>query len=96
MKPVEQRKNGIRRDINDLFRSEDGKISGAKIGTYIGQYISGHLLLTNAADVIDHWDSMAILFTVLIAPEFYKRMMVMKYGGGDTASTTDTSKKVVK
>lgn len=101
---MEQRKSGVRRDFNDLIRSEDGKISGSKIGTYAGQYISGHLLLTNATDVIDHWDSMAILFAVLIAPEFYKRMMTLKYGGatspGDTqTTTTDTriqSKKVTK
>ena len=94
---MEQRHSGIRRDFNDLIRSEDGKISGSKIGTYIGQYISGNLLLTNATDVIDHWDSMAILFAVLIAPEFYKRMMTMKYGGavGD-ADTRIQSKKVVK
>ncbi len=104
MNEPDVRRTGLRRDFNDLVRSEDGKISGAKIGTYAGQYISGHLLLTNATDVIDHWDSMAVLFCVLIAPEFYKRLIVMKYGGptspGDTqTTTTDTriqSKKVVK
>ncbi len=101
---MEQRKSGIRRDFNDLIRGDDEKISGSKIGTYVCQYITGHLLLTNASDVIDHWDSMAVLFTVLIAPERWRMVMKMKYGGtlaaGDTqTTTTDTrtqSKKVVK
>lgn len=78
---VEKRRSGIRRDLNDLVRDESGKISGSKLGTYAGQYISGHMLLTNAESVIDHWDSMAVMFLVLIAPEAYKRFLAMKWGG---------------
>lgn len=77
--------SGIRRDINDLVRSPDGKISGSKIGTYIGQYVSAHILLTHSDDLIDHWDSLAIMFTVLIAPEMWKSVMNMKYGAIQTA-----------
>ena len=87
---VEQRKSGIRRDLNDIFRGDDGKISGSKIGTYAGQIIAGKLLLENARDLIDHWDSLAILFTVLIAPEIWKLLMRMKYGGGTEGSSTIT------
>lgn len=86
---IEQRKSGVRRDINDLFRDESGKISGTKIGTYAGQYISGHLLITNSTDVIDHWDSLAVLFLVLIAPEAYKKFLAMKMGGSFTERTTE-------
>lgn len=96
MKPVpvpEQRhSSGIRRDINDLVRGEDGKLSGSKIGTYAGQYISGYLLFTSPA--LPSWDELAVLFTVLIAPELWKLVLRMKYGnvvGGEgTVSQTDT------
>lgn len=69
-----------RRDLNDIVRDESGKISGSKIGTYAGQVIAGTLLVQNATDLIDHWDSLAIMFTVLVAPEMLKKMMAMKYG----------------
>ena len=75
-----ERRSAIRRDINDLFRNDDGKVSGTKIGTYAGQIIAGHLLMKHSPDVIAHWDSMTVLFMVLVAPEFYKRFLTMRYG----------------
>lgn len=76
---IERRKGGIRRDLNGLVRGKDGEISGSKIGTYAAQYISAKLLLT--APVLPTWDVLAVLFLVLIAPEAYKQMMAMKWGG---------------
>lgn len=80
----DQRKSsGIRRDINDLVRDDaSGKVSGSKIGTYAGQYISGYLLLTQSDDVLSHWDSLAILLTALMLPEMLKKFITMKWGGG--------------
>ena len=84
---VEQRKFGLRRDINDLVRDESGNISGSKIGTYVGQYIAAHILLIHSEDLIDHWDSMTVLFLVLIAPEAYKRLLAMRWGSTTTERT---------
>jgi hypothetical protein len=75
----ERRKYGLRRDLNELVRGVDGKISGSKIGTYAGQIIAGRLLLTNT---LPTWDVLAVLFLVLIAPEAYKQMLQMRWGGG--------------
>ncbi len=83
--------SGVRRDLNDLVRSEDGRISGSKIGTYAGQYIAARLLLTHSDDLIDHWDSLAIMFTVLIAPELWKMIMNLKYGGASSTTIEKTS-----
>ena len=95
----DRRKGGIRRDINGLVRGKDGEISGSKCGTYLAQYIAAKILLTMS--VIPSWDTLAILFLVLIAPEFYKQMMAMKWGGGYTqrterqeSTTTRTTKNV--
>lgn len=87
---------GIRRDLNDLVRDENGRISGSKIGTYAGQYIAGHILLLHSHDVIKTWDSMAVLFLVLIAPEAYKRFLAMKWGGGSGTRTQHESTVVTK
>lgn len=86
-----RRKYGLRRDINELVRDESGKISGSKVGTYAGQIISGHLLIAHSEAVIPRWDTLAVLFLVLIAPEFYKRFMNLRYGG--TSETSETSRE---
>lgn len=95
-KVIEQRRSGVRRDLNDLVRDESGKISGSKIGTYAGQYIAGHLLISNSEYVIDRWDSLAVMFLVLIAPEFYKRFLAMKLGGTTGSFEHTTSEKTVR
>lgn len=81
----ERRKGGIRRDINGLVRGKDGEISGSKLGTYLAQYIAAKMLL--GLTTMPSWDVLAILFMVLIAPEFYKQAMAMKWGGGYTQRT---------
>lgn len=103
MNPPEQRKSGLRRDINALFRDPvTGDISGSKLGTYVAQYIAAKLLLENSDDLISHWDSLAIMFTVLIAPLMWGKFIEMKFGGlgggraertehRESASTTTTT-----
>lgn len=92
---VDQRKGGIRRNLNDLFCGDDGKISGSKIGTYAGQYLAGRALYLYTDDLIVHWDSLAVLFLILIAPEMLKRLMTMKYGGVEGSQTiTDTNTNI--
>lgn len=96
---IERRADSIRTDLNNLFRGRDGKLSGSKIGTYAGQYIAGNLLLTHSTEVINRWDSMAVLFLVLIAPEAYKQALAMKWGGGNgggTTERTDRSERTIK
>lgn len=88
---IEQRRFGLRRDLNDLVRGVDGKLSGSKIGTYVAQYISAKILLAYVPPVtLPTWDTLAVLFLVLIAPEAYKQLMSMKWGGGISSSGTVT------
>lgn len=90
----ERRKYSVRNDLDNLFRDDKGKLSGGKIGTYAGQIISGHLLLAHSNAIIERWDSMAILFLVLIAPEAYKRAIEMKWGGNSGYTEhTETSRR---
>ena len=81
MKP-ERRHSVLRRDLNDLVREESGRLSPTKIGTLVGQWIAVKLILENGATIIANWDSLMVLFMVLIAPEMFKKMLNMKYGNG--------------
>lgn len=78
----EKRKSVLRRDLNDLVRDESGHLSPTKIGTLVGQWLSVKLILENGGAIIANWDSLTVLFSVLIAPELFKKLMNMKYGNG--------------
>lgn len=100
---TERRSGVLRRDLNDLVRDDTGHLSPAKIGLLVGQWLSVKLILEHGAAIIGNWDSLIVLFSVLIAPEMVKKMLNSKYGNGgvtSSVSTTDTSTqtstKVVK
>ena len=91
---TERRGSVLRRDLNDLVRDESGRLSPTKVGTLVGQWLAIKLILENGSAIIANWDSLTVLFSVLIAPELFKKLMNMKYGGpatGTTTTTTDTS-----
>ena len=72
----------LRRDFNDLVRDESGRVSTTKIGTLIGQWLAIKLILQHGSLIIENWDSLAVLFSVLIAPQMLLKMVNMKYGNG--------------
>lgn len=78
----ERRQSILRRDLNDLVRDESGHLSPAKIGTLVGQWLSVKLILQHGDKLIGNWDSLTVLFTVLVAPELFKKLVNMKYGAG--------------
>lgn len=89
----DRRKSGVRRDINGLFRGKDGEISGSKIATYLAQYIAAKILLALA--VLPTWDTLAVLFSVLLAPEAYKQFMAMKWGWQQTSKPSNPTQGIV-
>ena len=82
---TERRTATIRRDLNDLVRDESGHLSPTKIGTLLGQWLAVKLILQHGSEIIANWDSLTVLFTVLIAPELFKKMMNLKYGAPNGA-----------
>ena len=78
----------MRRDLNDAVRTADGKISTLKIGGIVGQAIAAYLLLKHSESAIKTWDSLLVLFSVLIMPELLKSIIKGKY-----ASIADDSRE---
>lgn len=81
---------GWRRDLNDSVRDEGGKFSFEKVGGLAGQFIAGKYLLEHWEQAIKSWDILTVLFTVLIAPTLFKKLMNMKYGGREDKPTVTT------
>ena len=74
---TERRQATIRRDLNDLVRDAEGRLSPTKVGTLCGQWLAIKLILENGAAIIANWDSLTVLFSVLIAPELFKKLLNM-------------------
>lgn len=74
----------LRRDLNDLVRGPDGKVSAVKVGSATGQWIAAYLLLKYPAVVLLNWEILTVLFSVLILPDSLKKTIQMRYGGTKT------------
>ena len=87
MKPKpEKRGSMLRRDLNDLVRDESARLSPTKIGTLVGQWLAVKLILEHGTEIIANWDSLTVLFSVLVAPELAKKALNLKYGNGHAAA----------
>ncbi len=100
---MKERTQNLRRDINDLVREDDGRLSAEKIGMMVGQWLAVKLIVENGSIIVTNWDSLTVLFLVLIAPATFVKLAGMKYGGGGngapapvsvTTTTTATETKV--
>jgi hypothetical protein len=75
----------LRRDFNDLVRDHDGKLSTEKMGMLIGQWLVIKLILEQGHEIIANWDSLLVLFGVLIAPSVIKHILLSKYSAATAA-----------
>jgi len=76
---VKDKRNVLRRDLNDVVRSPDGRVSEAKLWASAGKAASLFLIMRYSESVIAHWDVLAVLLLVLVAPDLLKKMVAMKY-----------------
>ena len=83
VRPDSRRQSRLRRDLNDLVRDEAGRLSPSKIGTLLGQWIAIKLILEHGSEIIANWDSLTVLFCVLIAPELFKKWFHLRYNGAN-------------
>lgn len=90
---TEKRHQCVRRDLNDAVRDESGKFSFEKIGTYAGQYIAAQYLVVHWEQAIESWDILTVLFSVLIAPSLFKKLMNMKYSGSSEPASPPSGVK---
>lgn len=76
---AERRQSLFRRDLNELVRDPQGKVSAGKVGSIVGQFIAAKYLLVHNGDLINKWETLLILLSVLIAPEILKKVITMRY-----------------
>lgn len=78
----ERRKSTLRRQFNESFTDPQGRFSITKtIAVWAQISVLAHMNRTWDVLIL-HWDSLAIVLTVLVAPDAVKKLISMKYGGG--------------
>lgn len=76
----ERRKASVRRDLNDLVRSPDGKVSEAKGGVVLFKTAMLYVFIKEIDAILADWMILAIFVTAFIAPDLLKKVLTMKAG----------------
>lgn len=75
-----RRKALIRRDLNDLVRDPSGRVSEAKVfAVFIKTAMLGEFIV-HIDTILKDWMILAIFVTALIAPDVFKKLIVMRAG----------------
>jgi len=83
---TEQRKASLRRDLNDLVRSPDGKVSEAKAYVVAFKGVLLYTFLHNVEVILGGWEILSIFVLAFIAPDALKKILAMKFGATPTAT----------
>jgi len=77
---TEQRSSIFRRDLNDLIRSPDGKVSEAKGFAVAFKMAMLYVFLKYAESILAEWTILALFITAFLAPDLLKKVISMKTG----------------
>ncbi len=73
------RKQLLRRDLNDLIRNPEGKVSESKLYSNIGKIVAIYLLVAYAESVLKSYDVLLVLLGFVVVPDILKKAISMKY-----------------
>jgi len=76
-----------RQNLNDGFLTPDGSFSWAKFFTTCTQASLLYHLNMQFKSLMESWDALAVVLIVLVAPEMFKKVVNMKYGGSKAAAS---------
>lgn len=86
----ERRQASVRRDLNDLVRGPDGKVAEAKVFVLVFKAAMVWAFVEHIAAILKDWMILGLFIAALIAPDLFKKMMVMRLGGNPTNSKDAT------
>ena len=78
---LEKRRSPFRRQLNEAFIGPDGEFSISKfLAAWAQIAVLAHMNRTWDVLIL-HWDALALVLVVLIAPELLKKFVALKFGG---------------
>lgn len=75
---VERRKSLIRRDLNDLVRGPDGKVSEAKAYAVAFKGLMFYTFLHYTDKILSNWEVLSIFVTAFLAPDLLKKALTIR------------------
>lgn len=72
-------KNTLRRDLNDLVRSPDGKVSEAKTFVVAFKLAMLYVFLTHTSKILSDWMLLAVFVGTFIFPDLLKKLFAAKF-----------------
>lgn len=77
---IERRGSRLRRDLNDLVRDRDGKVSETRIGILSFKALLFYVFLDQVELILKQWEIFSIFVTTFIVPDALKRILEAKAG----------------
>lgn len=75
-----RRKSPLRRDLNDLVRGPDGKVSEAKVGALAFKALLFYTFIHYADSILKQWEIFSVFVTTFIVPDALKKILEAKAG----------------
>ncbi len=72
----------LRRDLNDLVRSPDGKVAEAKVFTVLFKAAMVYVFIKHYEVVTKDWTVLMVFVAAMIAPDILKKLLAVKAGIG--------------
>lgn len=70
----------IRRDINDLVRDPQGRMSEAKLFAIFFKLLMLDIFWQNAPVILSDWEVLAVFVTSFVAPDLLKKLISSRAG----------------
>lgn len=75
-----RRKSPLRRDLNDLVRGPDGKVSEAKVGALAFKALLFWAFIHYAESILKQWEIFSVFVATFIVPDALKKILEAKAG----------------
>lgn len=76
----ERRTQHLRRDINDLVRGPDGKVSEAKVYVVAFKGVLLYVFVHRATEILADWTLLMVFVGTFIFPDILKKLISVKAG----------------
>ena len=77
---INHRQSLLRRDLNDLVRSPDGKVSEAKAFAVLFKAAMLWAFITKIETILGNWEILTVFVTAFVAPDLLKKLLAMRAG----------------
>lgn len=77
---TDRRTPSMRRDLNDLIRSPDGKVAEAKGFAVVFKVAMLYVFVNRTEEILAEWTILALFIAAFLAPDLLKKIVAARLG----------------